>query len=141
MSREQLDGLLSEIRAARSESLAYLTQVPEEDFSVPTDLPRWDEVRRVLLRLGEHMMEHVNQLEGARSDIGRHRTMPQRMLSEAEQVYGRLLASTVGLEDADLDTEPGREQWTIRTVLEHILSSERSYLSAVKEARARAGRN
>ena len=136
MGREQMDALLAEIRTARLESLAYLTQVPETDFPLPTNLPRWDEVRRVLLRLGEHMQEHVNQLEGARSELGRHRTMPQRMLTEAELSYGKLLAATVGLEDADLDADPGSGQWSIRTVLEHILAVERKYLRAVQEARA-----
>ncbi len=134
MSREQIDALLAEIRTARLESLQYLTPVPESDFALPTDLPRWDEVRRVLLRLGEHMREHVNQLEGARTDLGRHRTMPQRMLAEAELSYGKLLAATVGLNDADLDVEPNPEQWSIRTVLEHILTVERKYLQAVQEA-------
>jgi len=136
MNREQMDALLAEIRTARLESLEYLTQVPESDFPLPTDLPRWDEVRRVLLRLVEHMQEHVNQIEGARSDLGRHRTMPQRMLTEAELAYGKLLAATVGLEDADLDAEPGSEQWSIRTVLKHILSSERNFLRAVQAAHA-----
>lgn len=136
MNREQMDALLAEIRTARLESLEYLTQVPESDFPLPTDLPRWDEVRRVLLRLGEHMQEHVNQIEGARSDLGRHRTMPQRMLTEAELAYGKLLAATVGLEDADLDAEPGSAQWSIRTVLKHILSSERNFLRAVQAAHA-----
>ena len=134
MSRIQMDALLAEIRAARQSSLNYLTGVPESDFPLPTDLPRWDEVRRVLLRLGEHMREHANQLEGARSDLGRHRTMPQRMLSEAELSYGKLLAATVGLDDANLDADPGSEQWSIRTVLEHILDTERRYLQAVQDA-------
>ena len=64
MSRNQMDALLVEIRSARQEFLKYLTQVPESDFPLPTDLPRWDEVRRVLLRLGEHMREHANHLKG-----------------------------------------------------------------------------
>ncbi len=136
MNREQLDALLAEIRTARLASLEYLTQVPESDFPLPTDLPRWDEVRRVLLRLGEHMQEHVNQIEGARSDLGRHRTMPQRMLTEAELAYGKLLAATVGLEDTDLDAVPGPAQWSMRTVLEHILSAERNFLRAVQAAHA-----
>ena len=80
------------------------------------------------------MREHVNQLEGARTDLGRHRTMPQRMLAEAELSYGKLLAASVGLNDADLDVEPNPEQWSIRTVLEHILTVERKYLQAVQEA-------
>ncbi len=137
MSRQELDTLLAEIRSARQASLEYLTAVPESDFPLPTDLPRWDEVRRVLLRLGEHMREHTNQIEGARTDLELHKTMPQRMLAEAEISWGKLLAAMVGLEDADLDAEPGPDSWSIRTVLEHVLSSERDYLAAVQEAYAR----
>ncbi len=134
MSRHELDTILAEIRAARAASLAYLTDVPESDFPLPTDLPRWDEVRRVLLRLGEHMREHTNQIEGARADLGLHKTMPQRMLAEAELSWGKLLAAVVGLDDTDLDAQPGPESWSIRTVLEHVLSSERNYLAAVQKA-------
>ncbi len=137
MNRNELDAILAEIRAARTASLAYMTAVPEADFPLPVDLPRWDEVRRVLLRLGEHMREHTNQIEGARADLGLHKTMPQRMLAEAELSWGKLLAATVGLEDTDLDTAPGPESWSIRTVLEHILASERNYLAAVQQAYAR----
>ena len=136
MDRTQLDALLSDIRTAREASLAYLVDIPESDFPLPVDLPRWDEVRRVLLRLGEHMREHANQIEGARADLGRRRTMPQRMLTEAELSWGQLLAATTALNDADLDAEPKPGSWSIRQVLEHILASERKYLAAVQTARA-----
>lgn len=136
MERERLKAMLAEIRAAREATLEYLVDIPESDFPLPTDLPRWDEVRRVLLRLGEHMGEHTNQIEGARSDLGRHKSMPQRMLAEAEISWGKLLAATVGLDDADLEAEPAAGSWSVATVLEHILSSERNYLAAIQKAHA-----
>ena len=85
MQRDELNSLLAEIRGVRNRTMAELSDIPESDFAVPVDLPRWDEVRRVLLRFGEHMREHANQLEKAREDLQRSRTMPQHMLAEAER--------------------------------------------------------
>ncbi len=98
--RAQMDALLAEIRTARLDSLACLTQMSELEFPLPI------------------------------------RTMPQCMLTEADLSYGKLLAATVGLEDADLDASPRPGQWSIRAVMEHILASERKYLQAIQEAYA-----
>ena len=129
-------GFLDDIRAAREETLAELVALTEDDFATPTDMVRWDDVRRVLLRFGDHMREHSNQLEAARYAIDRGPTMPQRMLAEGEVAGGKLLAATVGLEDEDLDAQPADGSWTVRQVLSHILESERNYLEAVRRTQA-----
>lgn len=138
MQREELNSLLAEIRGVRDRTMAELSDIPESDFAVPVDLPRWDEVRRVLLRFGEHMREHANQIEKAREDLQQSRTMPQHMLAEAERAWGQVLAATTGLEDGDLDTAPEPGSWSVRTVLAHMLETEQRYLDAVRRARAGA---
>ncbi len=136
MSNQELKAFLDDIRAAREETLAELVALTEDDFATPTDMVRWDDVRRVLLRFGDHMREHSNQLEAARYAIDRGPTMPQRMLAEGEVAWGKLLAATVGLEDEDLDAQPADGSWTVRQVLSHILESERNYLEAVRRTQA-----
>ena len=75
MSRGELDALLREFRALRERTLAELQDVTEAEFDCPTNMPRWTEIRRVLLRFGDHTREHANQVEGVRASIGRSPSM------------------------------------------------------------------
>ena len=135
MSRTQLDTLLSQIRAAREETLRALADVTEDEFTTPTNRRRWDDLRRVLLRFGEHMREHASQIEGIRADIGDAPTPPQRMLAEAELSWGKLLAATVNLTDDDLLVSPPTGGWTVGEALAHILEEEKGYLGVLLDAR------
>lgn len=136
--RTQIDALLGQIRTVREEMLTTLNDVTEAEFALPTDLKRWDELRRVLLRFSEHMREHSNQLEDSRQKVGTGPTMPQRMLAEAERAWGQLLAATVGLSDESASQQP-EGSWSAMRVLEHILEVEQNYLAAAERARAGRG--
>lgn len=135
VQRQQVDALLAQIRTVREKTLATLNDVTEAEFSVSTDLKRWDDLRRVLLRFGEHMREHSNQLEDSRQKVGTGPTMPQRMLAEAERAWGQLLAATVGLSDDSAMQQPADDGWSAMRVLEHILEVEQNYLAAAQRAR------
>ena len=137
VDREKLDQLLAEIRASRDATLAALVDMTEEEFAFPTTMERWDDARRVLLRFGDHMREHANQVVGARDAVGRGWTMPQRMLAEAELAWGKLLGATVGLTDEDIALKPPDGGWSVLEVLEHVLKVERLYLATIREARER----
>lgn len=133
MSRTQLDEILAEIRAQREQTLAALCDVTEDEFSIPTGVERWTEVRRLLLRFGDHMREHAHQIDGIRTEIDRPPTMGQRILAESERAWGTVLASTVGLTDDDLDANP-LEGWTLREVITHLAWAEQFYFDAVTAA-------
>jgi holo-[acyl-carrier protein] synthase len=139
-NREHLDARLVEIRHVRAQALVTLAALTEETLAYPTDIARWDDVRRVLLRFGDHMREHANQIDAVRVDAGRAPTVPQRILAEAEAAWGRLLASTVGLTDDDLHTKPSEEAQSIAEVLEQVLRSEQAYLRAIRAALYMAAR-
>lgn len=134
--RTELSALLAEIRAAREETLTALTGVTEADFDLPTGNARWDSMRRVLLRFGEHMREHSSQLEGIRVGIGKAPTPPERMIAEAELTWGKLLATTSNLSDEDLDTIPADGGWSVREALAHIATVEKAYLALARAALA-----
>ena len=136
MSRKQLDGMLATLRQSRERTLAELETLSEDEFGLATGMERWTEVRRVLLRFGDHMREHATQISGTRADIDRLPTMAQRILAESEVAWGVLLAATVGLSDADLTTFPGDGGWTIAQTLEHIIQSENAYLETIRKARS-----
>ena len=140
MSRQHIDELLDQIRSVRLETLHNLSDATEAEFATPTDLKRWDDLRRVLLRFGEHMREHSNQLEDSRQKVGTGPTMPQRMLAEAERAWGQLLAATVGLTDQTASLQPKDGGWSAAQVLQHILEVEQSYLVAAQGARIKYNR-
>ena len=140
MERRQLDELLAQIREVRMQTLSELNSLTQDDFATPTEMPLWTSVRRLLLRFGDHMREHANQIEDARMKLGRGVSMPQRMLAESEVAWGKLLAATAGLTDADLDAQPGAEEWSVRQVLDHILTVEQRYLDGARAALAAAER-
>jgi hypothetical protein len=135
MSREKLDAILTEIRALRDQTLAEFNDLTEADFLLPTTDARWSDLRRALLRFGDHVREHANQIEGIRAQTDRLPTMPQRMLAEGEHAWGKLLAATVGLTDDDLDREPP-EGWTILRTLDHIRQTETYYRDLIRAAKA-----
>ena len=134
---QELTKMTAEIRRLREKTLAALSEMDESEFEIATQMERWTEIRRVLLRFGDHMREHTNQINGARSAIKRELTMSQRILAESEIAWGLLLASMVGLSDDDLDQKPPDGSWSIRETLSHIAETERKYLRAIQNARLR----
>ena len=135
MAREELDAILREIRRRREETLVEFADLTEADFATPTPRHRWDDVRRVLLRFGDHMREHASQIEGIRAALDRSPTPPQRMLAEAELTWGKLLAAVANLTDADLDRVPPNGGWTLRQTLEHVAEGEHNYQTAIRATR------
>ena len=131
---EEIKRLLQEIAAARQEVIGQLSQLKTEELHFKTDNARWNTVRRVLLRFGDHTREHTTQLVAAREAIGAAHTMPQRMLQRAQEAYGEFLGAVVGLADEDLDRTPAEGEWTIRQILEHLRDTEKWYLARIQEA-------
>ena len=137
MSHSQLDSLLAQIRQMREQTLAECDGLTEADFTLLTGMPRWDDLRRVLLRFADHMREHASQAQAARIAAGHAPNPPERMLAEAELAWGMLLGVTVGLSDEDASTPPPDGGWSVVQVLEHVLKTEETYLNAVRAAKAR----
>ncbi len=119
----------------REQTLAETAGLTEADFALPTGMPRWDDLRRVLLRFADHMREHASQAQAARVAAGHAPTPPERMLAEAELAWGMLLGVTVGLSDEDASTPPPDGGWSVVQVLEHVLKTEETYLNAVRSAK------
>lgn len=133
-NRAEVRQIIASIAEARRQVVEELADVSRDVLETPTEGARWTEVRRVLLRFGDHPREHAVQIVAAREAIGAPPTMPQRILAKGQEGYGELLASLVGVTDADLDASPGAGEWTIRQVLEHVLKSERNYLASIQRA-------
>lgn len=135
MSRSELQSKLDEIRAVRTEVLDLLEYAPDDDTQL--SIPEMRTARNLgaaLLRFGDHMREHRNQVNGVRQALGRGPSDVQRKLADAEIAWGQLLASVTGLTDADLDAQPEDGGWTVRETLDHILQAEVYYLNGAKAA-------
>ena len=135
MQRDELNSLLAEIRGVRNRTMAELSDIPESDFAVPVDLPRWDEVRRVLLRFGNTC--------GNTPTSSRRRA---RICSAAAPCPAHAGRGRTGLgPGARGHNGPGGRRsgcvartgsWSVRTVLAHMLETEQRYLDAVRRVRA-----
>jgi len=134
MADAQVNGYLTEMAEIQQQVLAELSDMPRDEFLYQTDHWRWNTVRRVLLRFGDHVREHTTQLVEAREATGADQTMTQRILAQAMQAYGYWLGAMVGLEDEHLD-ETYEGEWSPRQVLEHMIVSQRAYLDMIRRAR------
>ncbi len=142
MARTELNAKLDEIRQLRNEVLAQLQDVDDTAAALSTE--QWSSyptVSVLFLRFGDHMREHANQLTGARQALQVQATDIQRKLAEAEQAWGHLLGTVVGLTDADLDRVPAEGSWTVREILDHILMAESRYLQSIQAALAAQEQN
>ncbi len=134
MSTQQIDGLLAELRKQRETTLAAVVNVSREDLRYATGNARWSSARRTVLRLADHWREHILQLQLIRQRTGTAPTEPQMMLALAEQAWGDVLASVVGLSDEDLDSVPAPGQWSVRQVLQHMIKGEVDYRNLIEKA-------
>ena len=135
MSDAEIKVYLDQMQAVQREILEELLGLDRRELKYATDNERWNTVRRVLLRFGDHVREHTTQLVAAREDIGAEQTMPQRMLARAQEAYGVWLGAMLGLQDEQLDQVPDPGEWTPRQILEHMISTQHLYLDMIRRAR------
>jgi len=135
MSTKQVEGLLAELRQEREKTLAAVTMITREELRYTTGHSRWSSGRRVMLRFADHLREHVLQVNLIRQRTGTAPAEPQMMLALAEQAWGDVLASVVGLSDEDLDRVPAPGQWSVRQVFQHMIKSEADYRNMIEKAR------
>jgi hypothetical protein len=135
MADKQVQAYLREMAATQQQVIDELSNLQRQELKYATGNARWNTVRRVMLRFGDHLREHTTQLLAAREAIGAQQTMPQRMLARAQEAYGVFLGAMVGLSDEDLDRVPEAGEWTARQVLEHMLATQQVYLDMVRQGR------
>lgn len=136
MSNQKVQAMLAELRREREATLAAVTSIPREELRYSTGHARWSSARRVMLRFGDHLREHALQVRNVRRLNNDQLSEPQMMLALAEQAWGDVLASVIGLSDEELDHVPGPGQWSVRRVFEHMIESERDYRNMIEKARA-----
>lgn len=138
MTGQGVRDYLDQIDAIQRQVVEELGDLERSELRYAVENQRWNTLRRVMLRFGDHLREHTTQLVAAREATGATQTMPQRMLARAQEAYGALLGAMVGLRDEHLDEAPEEGEWSPRQVLEHVIATQHRYLELVRRAREAA---
>ncbi len=129
--------MLETMRERRAKTLEQVLSVPEEQMLAPAKYGDRDvNVRFMFYRLVTHQIEHTIHLTKTLNALGINQGEAGLILKSLQVASGELEGLIVGLTDEDLDRSPGEGDWTLREVLEHILSAEKSYSNRIDEALA-----
>ena len=129
--------MLETMRERRAKTLEQVLSVPEEQMLAPAKYGDRDvNVRFMFYRLVTHQIEHTIHLTKTLNALGITQGEAGVILKSLQVASGELEGLIVGLTDEDLDRSPGEGDWTLREVLEHILSAEKSYSNRIDEALA-----
>jgi len=129
--------MLETMRERRAKTLEQVLSVPEEQMLAPAKYGDRDvNVRFMFYRLVTHQIEHTIHLTKTLNALGITQGEAGLILKSLQVASGELEGLMVGLTDEDLDRSPGEDDWTLREVLEHILSAEKSYSNRIDEALA-----
>jgi len=127
--------MIETMRERRARTLEQVLSVPEEKMLEPAKYGDSDvNVRFMFYRLITHQIEHTIHLTKTLNALGITQGEAGLILKGLQVASGELEGLMVGLTDEDLDRSPGEGDWTLREVLEHILSAEKSYSNRIEEA-------
>jgi hypothetical protein len=122
---ETLSELVARLRSTRAGIHAKLAAIDDDALNRDAVWRRNKaEVRSLFHRLDQHDEEHLIHLTKTLDAIGATQTEAQRALGQALVTRGELESLLVGLDDDDMDSSPGGEEWPVRRVLGHIAGAE-----------------
>ena len=127
--------ILETMRERRARTHEQVLSVPEDQMLAPAKYGDMDvNVRFMFYRLITHQIEHTIHLSKTLNALGITQGEAGLIFKNLQAASGELEGMMVGITDDDLDRSPGKGEWTLREVLEHILSVEESYSRRIEEA-------
>jgi hypothetical protein len=129
--------LLRSLRTQRRKTVRALRSIPDEALTLHVGPRRNDDVRAVLLSLGQDDDERAAALGEVFAAVGWHRPDAPRILASLAQTRGELRAALVALTDDLLDTAPAPGEWSVRQTLQHLMNNERRFVLDTAHAIAR----
>ncbi|MBI4328631.1 MAG: DinB family protein [Chloroflexi bacterium] len=132
--------MLERLRALREKTDKALGGVTNEQMTTPVQMrtgPSRD-VRYIFYQLLIHEAEHTVQLAKTLDMLGAVPTEAQYILRQLQEHRGQLEGLLLQVSDADMEREPRAGEWSVRQVLEHILSGEESYTRRITDPLAAA---
>lgn len=127
--------MLEKMREQRGRTQGRIQAVTEEDMLAPTTYgDREVNVRFMFYRLIAHEVEHTVQLAKTMHALGIAQGEAGLILKKLQAARGELEGMLVGMESEDLDRTPVEGEWSLRQVLDHILSTEEFYSKRIEDA-------
>ena len=113
------------------EEFANLTQsFSDDDLEREWVWKEYDEgIRFAFFRTYEELREHAARLGAWRAASDQPMSVAQRALAQYHLAYRDLQAILLGLNEADAQSAPGEGDWSVMSVLNHIIQSERGFLA------------
>jgi len=124
----QVDGLIEQLVASLGETLGVLTHLSDAELEDPSEHPcaMGGPIRDLLTHNIDHERMHSGQVYSLRYSMRKmQKGRVDRLMAETLRARANLIASLIGLDDKDLDTQSPNDEWTIRQVIEHTLYWER----------------
>ena len=90
-------------------------------------------IRAMVYRLINHEIEHTVHAVKTLRDLGILKSEVEIILARLQEARGDLEGVLVGVSDEQFDLAPEGE-WSLRQVLEHIISTEDTYSKRIQEA-------
>jgi hypothetical protein len=149
--------LISMLETQRRQAMDLLMSLTDDQLGLPyTEGPEEEgpfTIRRLIHRISTHHHDHIQHILKARRMIGSPRSETVRALAEMQAARAELVASLLGLSDADLtrDCSEGQElgnlqprgeqepEYTIRRIAEHVVEMEEMRLGHVRQVLERDG--
>lgn len=124
----QVYDLVRRLEDSMQDSFQKIQKIPEEYMDNPCrhGCARGRDVWNLLTHNIEHEKQHAGSIVGVRDAMDRlQQDKKSRLLAELYIARATLIASLIGLEDAELDATPNEDQWSIRKIVEHVLFWDR----------------
>jgi uncharacterized damage-inducible protein DinB len=128
MVMNEVHDLVRRLEDSMRESFDKIEALPEEYIDQPCrhGCARGGSVWHLLTHNIEHERMHTGQVIGVRDAMNRlQQDKKSRLLAELYVSRAMLIASLLGLEDADLDRAPKEGEWSVRQAVEHVLFWDR----------------
>jgi len=133
---KQADQLAEMLFSSLRETIAVLAHLSDAEVDDPSDHPcaMGGSVRDLLNHNIDHELMHAGQIYSLRYGLRKmQKGQVDRLVAETIVARARLIASLIGLDDADLDSRAPDDDWSVREVIEHTLYWERHSIDDLAE--------
>ena len=124
----EVQSLVRRLESSMKQSFDKIQPIPDQYLDQPCrhGCARGGNVWNLLTHNIEHERMHTGQIIGLRDNLNRlQQDKISRLLADLYISRATLIASLLGLEDADLEKTPEDGGWSIRQIVEHVLFWDR----------------
>lgn len=125
---KQVNDLIEQLLSSLNETMGVLSHLSDAELDDVSEHPcaMGGTVRDLLNHNIDHEQMHSGQIYSLRYSLRKmQKGQVDRLMAETLRARANLIASLVGLDDKDLDSQNPDDDWTIRQMIEHTLYWER----------------